>query len=185
MIEKLGNLKIVSTLANLNLVAESTATLLKSFVNVEEETGVSEIDPQFSDTTAFCEHYGVSLGQTVNCVIVKATRTDKSWYAACLIFGDTRADVNGLVRRHLSARKASFAPMDEAVTLTKMEYGGITPVGLPSDWPILVDKVVADSKEVIIGSGIRKSKLIASGKFLANLPNAVILENLGFVKNEL
>jgi len=130
-------------------------------------------------------NYKISLGQTVNCVVVKATRGDKNWYAACLIFGNTRADVNGLVRRHLGARKASFAPMEEAVALTRMEYGGITPVGLPSDWPILIDKAVADSTEVVIGSGIRKSKLIVTGKFLADLPNAVILEGLGVVKSEI
>ena len=33
--------------------------------------------------------------------------------------------------------------MDTAVALTGMEYGGITPVGLPTDWPILVDQNVA------------------------------------------
>ena len=75
--------------------------------------------------------------------------------------------------------------MEEAVALTRMEYGGITPVGLPSDWPILIDKAVADSTEVVIGSGIRKSKLIVTGKFLADLPNAVILEGLGVVKSEI
>ena len=182
MIKKLGSLNILPVTTNLSLVAEPTATLLKSFSNIDDSVGVVEIDSSFSDTTAFCDHYQISLAQTVNCVVVKATRGDKNWYAACLIFGNARADVNGLVRRHLGARKASFAPMDEAVNLTKMEYGGITPAGLPTDWPILVDKVVADSSEVIIGSGIRKSKLAVTGKFLANLPNAVVLEGLGTVK---
>ena len=56
-----------------------------------------------------------------------------------MILATTRADVNGVVRRRLDVRKASFAPMDEAVALTGMEYGGITPIGLPKDWPVLVD----------------------------------------------
>ena len=57
-----------------------------------------------------------------------------------MVLATTRADVNGVVRRRLDARKASFAPMDEAVALTGMEYGGITPIGLPADWPVLVDR---------------------------------------------
>lgn len=182
MIKNLGTLNVLPITTNIALVAESSATLLKSLSNIDENAGVVEIDQNFSDTAAFCEHYQISLAQTVNCVVIKATRGDNNWYAACMIFGNTRADVNGLARRHLGARKASFAPMNEAVTLTKMEYGGITPVGLPADWPILIDKAVADSSEVVIGSGIRKSKLIVTGKFLANLPNAVVLEGLGTTK---
>ena len=63
----------------------------------------------------------------------------------------TRADVNGLVRRRLDARKASFAPMDDAVALTGMEYGGITPLGLPDGWPLLVDAAVAAAPAVVVG----------------------------------
>lgn len=182
MIKTLGTLNILPISNNLTLVAEPTATLLKSLNNIDEKIGVAEIDSTFSDTAGFCENYKIGLGQTVNCVIIKATRGDKDWYAACLIFGNTKADVNGLIRKHLGARKASFAPMDEAVKLTGMEYGGITPVGLPADWPILIDKLVADSLEVVIGSGIRKSKLITSGNFLASLPNSAILDGLGVIK---
>ena len=53
--------------------------------------------------------------------------------AACLILATTRADVNGFVKRHLDVRKASFLPMERAVELTGMEYGGITPIGLPPE----------------------------------------------------
>ena len=56
-----------------------------------------------------------------------------------------------------------------------MEYGGITPVGLPADWPILVDQNVADQERVIIGSGIRGSKLLAAADVLAVLPAAEVL----------
>jgi prolyl-tRNA editing enzyme YbaK/EbsC (Cys-tRNA(Pro) deacylase) len=174
----LGTLSIVSGNIRKDLLAEPTASVISALSN-SEDFGVAEIDPTFSDTAAFCEKYGVTSDQVANCVIVKATRGETVRYAACMILGTTKADVNGLVRRHLDARKASFAPMDEAVALTKMEYGGITCVGLPSDWPILIDTAVADSKLVVIGSGIRKSKLIISGKTLGSLPNAVILEGLG------
>jgi len=132
-----------------------------------EETGgdglwVSEIDPSLADTVAFCEHYEVGLDVSANCVVVEAKRADRVWHAACIVLATSRADVNGIVRKHLDARTISFASMDTAVSLTGMEYGGITPVGLPADWPILVDQNVADQQRVIIGSGIRGSKLLAS-----------------------
>ncbi len=91
----------------------------------------------------------------------------------------TRADVNNTVRRLLDVRKASFAAMADAVELTGMEYGGITPVGLPASWPVFVDSAVAATPYVIIGSGIRGSKLELPGKALADLPGAQVIEGLG------
>jgi prolyl-tRNA editing enzyme YbaK/EbsC (Cys-tRNA(Pro) deacylase) len=136
---------------------------------------VTEIDPELADTAAFCEHYDIGLDISANCVVVEAKRADRVWYAACMVLATARADVNGTVRKHLDARKISFAAMDTAVTLTGMEYGGITPVGLPSDWPILVDQHVADRGRVIIGSGVRNSKLLATPDVLAALPSAEVL----------
>ena len=99
--------------------------------------GVAEIDPALADTAEFCAAYGSPMDGSANCVVVAGRRGDDTRYAACLVLATTRADVNGLVRRRLNARKASFAPMDDAVALTGMEYGGITPVGLPAEWPVL------------------------------------------------
>ncbi|WP_067824059.1 YbaK/EbsC family protein [Actinomadura kijaniata] len=130
------------------------------------------IDPALADTAAFCEHYAVPLEASANCVIVVARRGGEVAYAACMVLATDRADVNGVVRRHLGARKASFAPMDDATRLTAMEYGGITPVGLPAGWPVLVDEAVAAAPQVVIGSGLRASKLLVPGKALADLPNA-------------
>jgi prolyl-tRNA editing enzyme YbaK/EbsC (Cys-tRNA(Pro) deacylase) len=136
---------------------------------------VTEIEAGIADTAAFCEHYGIGLDVSANCVVVEAKRADRVWHAACMVLATTRADVNGIVRRHLDARKISFATMDTAVSLTGMEYGGITPVGLPADWPILVDRKVADQQQVIIGSGIRGSKLLAATGVVATLPAAEVL----------
>jgi prolyl-tRNA editing enzyme YbaK/EbsC (Cys-tRNA(Pro) deacylase) len=136
---------------------------------------VSAIDPELADTAAFCEHYDIDLDVSANCVVVEAKRADRVWHAACMVLATTRADVNGVVRKHLGAHKISFASMDTAVSLTGMEYGGITPVGLPADWPILVDQHVIDQERVVIGSGIRGSKLLASTAVLASLPGAEVL----------
>jgi len=143
--------------------------------HLQDGLWVSAIDPDLADTAAFCEHYDVGLDISANCVVVEARRADRAWFAACIVLATTRADINGIVRKHLGARKISFAPMDSAVSLTGMEYGGITPVGLPEDWAILVDTNVICQERVIIGSGIRGSKILAATGVLASLPNAEVL----------
>ncbi len=143
-----------------------------------DEVGVTEIDPELADTAAFCEAYGSPLTASANCVVVAGKRAGEVRFAAALVLATTRADVNGVIKRRLDVRKASFAPIDEAVSLTGMEYGGITPVGLPADWPILIDQAVADAPELVIGSGIRGSKLLISGAALAGLPNAEVIDGL-------
>ncbi len=177
----LGILDIVPVKEHPELLGKSVAEALLKYAGANE-IGVTEIDPELSDTAAFCEHYKIEMNQAANCVVLEAKRADRNWYAACVILGSTRADVNGLARRTLDARKVSFASMEQAVAETGMEYGAITPVGLPIDWTVLIDKAVADSEYVVIGSGIRKSKLVVSGGFLASLPNAQVVEGLGQVK---
>jgi prolyl-tRNA editing enzyme YbaK/EbsC (Cys-tRNA(Pro) deacylase) len=140
---------------------------------------VAEIDADLADTAAFTEAYGVPLEVSANCVVVAARRAGQTELAACLVPATARADVNGLVRRHLGARKVSFAPQDVAVAESGMAYGGITPLGLPPSWPVLVDPAVAAAEFVVIGSGTRGSKLAVPGTALAALPAAEVLEGLG------
>ncbi|MFE9629467.1 YbaK/EbsC family protein [Streptomyces sp. NPDC006463] len=138
-----------------------------------------DTDPAIADTADFVAHFGQELlDQSANCVVVAAKRGGQTTLAACLVPSAGRVDVNGAVRRHLGARKVSFAPMETAVEVTGMEYGGITPLGLPDDWPLLVDAAVRDMPYVLIGSGRRRGKLIAPGKLLAELPGAELLEGL-------
>lgn len=139
------------------------------------EAETAEIDPDLADTAAFCERYGVPPDVSANCVVVAAKRGGAVTHAACMILATGRADVNGVVRKHLGARKVSFAPVAEATSLTAMEYGGITPVGLPEGWPILVDEAVAAASRVVIGSGLRRSKILLPGKALTALPAAEVI----------
>lgn len=139
-----------------------------------------DTEPDWADTATFLEHYGPELlDQSANCVVVVGKRGGESTLAACVVLSGTRVDVNGVVRRQLGARKASFAPTDTATGETGMEYGGITPIGLPADWPVLVDSAVADLPYALVGSGRRRGKLLVPGKAFAELPNAVVLEGLG------
>ncbi|MGN9839085.1 YbaK/EbsC family protein [Nonomuraea sp. H19] len=154
-----------------DLLADPVALAVRNMEGVE----VAEIDPDLADTAAFCERYGERLDESANCVVVAARRGGETRYAACMVLATMRVDVNGVVRRHLDARKASFAPMSDAVELTGMEYGGITPLGLPDDWPILVDTHVAEHPRVVIGSGVRRSKLAVSGATLAGLKPAEVI----------
>src|SRR6266702_1263926 len=164
-----------------DLVAPPVAAALAAWAGPVpvDEIGVAEIDPGLADTAAFCQRYEVGLDESANCVVVAARRGGETRFAACVVLATTRADVNGLVRRHLEARRASFASLEAAAAETAMEYRGITPIGLPADWPILIDAAVAASPRVVVGSGLRRSKLTLPGKALAALPQAEVLEGLG------
>lgn len=176
----LGLLAAVPALDRPGLLAEPVAAALAALAGTlpGDAVGVAEIDPELADTGAFCERYQVSPEESANCVIICGRREGETRFAACVILATTRADVNGVARRELDVRKASFAPVDVAVAQTGMEYGGITPVGLPAAWPVLVDAKVAATPRVVIGSGVRRSKLVLRGEALAALPSARVIEGL-------
>jgi prolyl-tRNA editing enzyme YbaK/EbsC (Cys-tRNA(Pro) deacylase) len=144
-----------------------------------DDVGVVEIAPALSDTATTQRRFGVEPDSLANCVVVGGKREGTERLAACVVLASTRADVNGVVKRHLDVRKASFLPMERAVVLTAMEYGGITPIGLPADWPVLVDRRVVDADVVLIGSGVRRSKILLPGELLGRFPNVEIIEGLG------
>jgi prolyl-tRNA editing enzyme YbaK/EbsC (Cys-tRNA(Pro) deacylase) len=177
----IGNLPAVPALERMDLLAPPVAAALTELAGTlpADLIGVAEIDPELADTAAFCERYGVALSESANCVVVAGRRDGQTRMAACMVLATTRADVNGLVKRELDVRKASFAAIDAAVELTGMEYGGITPIGLPADWPLFIDEAVAKAARVVIGSGVRRSKLTLPGAAVASLPGAVVLAGLG------
>jgi prolyl-tRNA editing enzyme YbaK/EbsC (Cys-tRNA(Pro) deacylase) len=175
MIPALGKLDLVPAAERLDLLAAPVAAVIAGV----PEAFVTEIDPDLADTAALCEAYDVGMEVAANCVVVAGTRGGVSRYAACVVLATTRADVNGLVRKRLDARKASFAPMDDAVSMSGMEYGAITPVGLPPDWLLLVDEAVVATPQVVVGSGVRRSKLVLPGAALGSLPQAEVVAGLG------
>ncbi|HEV2361876.1 MAG TPA: YbaK/EbsC family protein [Acidimicrobiales bacterium] len=175
---ELGSLRAVRGSDRPDLFAPATLGALEA-AGLLDAVGVAEIDPVISDTAATKEAYGLQGEWLANCVVVAGKREGEERLAACMVLATTRADVNGLVRNHLDVRKASFLPMERAVGLTGMEYGGITPIGLPEEWPVLVDARVADEPLVVIGSGVRRSKILVPGHVLGDLASATVLEGLG------
>ena len=130
-----------------------------------EPAWVAEIDDDLADTAAFTDAYGVPPEASANCVVVAARRAGQTTLAACMVLATTRADVNGLVRRHLGARKASFAPQDVAVAETghglRRHHAGRPARRTGRCWST---PAVAAADFVVIGSGTRGSKLAVAGR---------------------
>lgn len=170
-----GTLDVVPAASRPDLLADAVRAAGVDLASL----GVAPIDPEQADTAEFCATYGVDLAVSANCVVVGGKRAGEQRVAACVVPATTRADVNGAVKRALDVRKCSFLPVADAVALTGMEHGGITPIGLPAGWRVLLDAAVAAAPAVVVGSGLRRSKVVVTGAVLAALPGAEVVEGLG------
>lgn len=177
----IGTLTWLPALAHPELLAEATRVALAAWAQTSPEAAsevfVAEVDPTLSDTSAMSEAYQIPMSQSVNCVLVTGKREGTERTAAVAVRASTRADINGAVKTLLDVRKASFAPVDRAVADSGMEYGGITPIGLPDSWPVLLD---AGAREgwIVIGSGVRRSKIALPGHLLATAPGVRVIDDL-------
>ncbi|HEX3932505.1 MAG TPA: YbaK/EbsC family protein [Nocardioides sp.] len=178
MLPRLPGLESLPALSRTDLLAPSVVEALRGWPGAEE-VAVVEIDPDLADTAAMSRAYGVPMESGANCVVVMGRRDGEERVAGCLVRADTRADVNNLVKRTLDVRKCSFLSMERAVEESGMEYGGITPVGLPAHWRLLVDRACLDIEAAVVGSGVRRSKLLVPGRLLGELPRAEVLAGLG------
>jgi prolyl-tRNA editing enzyme YbaK/EbsC (Cys-tRNA(Pro) deacylase) len=174
---QLAGLESLSVDGHQDLLAPSVAAALADWPHTGD-VAVVEIDPAVADTAAMNAAYGLPDTAGANCVVVAGKRDGEERVAACLVRADTRADVNNTVKRTLDVRKASFLALDRAVEESGMEYGGITPVGLPDGWRVLVDPRVLGIEVAVIGSGVRRSKLLVPGHLLGRLPSAEVVEGL-------
>jgi len=173
----LGTLTSLPALDHPDLLAPPVVAALTSWP-CAGEAAVVEIDPALADTAAMSEAYDLPLTTGANCIVVAGRRDGEERVAACLVRADTRADVNNAVKRLLDVRKASFLSMDRAVEESGMEYGGITPLGLPAHWRLLVDSRVVAMDVAVVGSGVRRSKLLLGGPAIAALPRAEVVDGL-------
>jgi prolyl-tRNA editing enzyme YbaK/EbsC (Cys-tRNA(Pro) deacylase) len=138
---------------------------------------VMECDSALADTAAFVAAYGVPPERSANTIVV-ASRGAEPAYVACVLLATTSLDVNNVVRREMGVRKASFAAAVPARDLTGMEIGGVTPFGLPSDVPVLVDGRVMEPDWVVLGGGNRTSKLRLAPEALRRVPNLRVVPGL-------
>ena len=155
-------------------IEQQVRTTLES-MNVEYEW--IEVDPDFADTAAFCEKYGFPMDPSGNTIIVASKRGEKK-YAACIVLGTDRLDVNKKVRSLMEVSRLSFANADETMDLTGMMIGGVTPFSLPDDLPLYVDAKVMDLDYVILGGGSRSAKLKVSPSSLLKISAASVIEGL-------
>ena len=180
----LGDLSWEPALERPDLLAPAVLAALRAWAatdpRVAAQVAVTEIDPEHADTATLNEVHALPPEASANCVVVAGRRGEDERVAACVVRATTFADVNNRVRRLLDVRKASFLPMDRATSESGMEYGGITPVGLPAAWRVLVDaRVIEPGSLALMGSGVRRSKLLMPGELLAGMPDVEVVEDLG------
>lgn len=135
-------------------------------------------DPSLADTAAFCEAYGFAMEDSANCVVVKG-KSDPPVFATCVVLATTRLDVNGLVKRRLGTRKASFAAAEEVVELTGMTIGGVTPFALPDGLPLWIDERVMARDRIVLGGGSRACKIVGPPALLTAIGAEVVSELAG------
>jgi len=152
-------------------------SVLNELEKYDIEYEAMDCDPNLADTAAFCEHYGFSLEQSANTILVASKKIEPAKYAVCVVLATTRLDVNKKVCELLGAKKASFADAEHTTTLTGMMIGGVTAIGI-ENLPIYVDSKVMEQEKVVMGGGNRASKLILDPEELKKLPNVEIIENL-------
>ncbi len=134
-------------------------------------------DPDLADTAVFCERYGYPPEHSANTIIVR-TKTGEEKFAACVVLATTRLDVNKVARKRLGARKVSFASAEETRAVTGMTLGGVTPLALPADLPLWVDRRIMDRDYVILGGGNRASKIKLDPAIFDQTPNTEIVPDL-------
>jgi len=137
-------------------------------------------DPELADTAEFCQAYGYKMSESANAIVVVG-KAEPRVFAVCLVLATTRLDVNGVVRRRLGTRKASFAPADDTGRLTGMTIGGVTPFGLPGNLPLWIDSQIVALPRVIVGGGSRDRKFYVAPAALTSLPSAEVVTDLAKV----
>lgn len=140
---------------------------------------VVDCEPELADTQVFCDHYGYSVDESANVLLIASKRGEPK-FAACVVLATCRLDVNKTARKKLGVSRISFANPEQTRELTGMELGGVTPFGMPESVPVWIDSRVVDCKTIILGGGNRSSKIVLSPTILLKIPNVAVVENLAY-----
>ena len=157
------------------MTADDPVLAVLGILTTEHE--VVPCDPDLADTANFCEAYGYALADSANTIVVIG-KSDPPVHAACIVLADSRLDVNGVVRKRLGTRKASFAPAEATADLTGLTIGGVTPFGLPADLPLWIDERVMGRDRIVLGGGSRYRKVVGPPALLLELPGAEVVPGL-------
>ncbi len=176
----IGKLEFNPVINNKELVAKSVCESIEKWNGKvpKDSFCVATIDPQYAGGVELCNYYDIPIEIGANCLIVEAKRSQQVWYAACLVPVGYRYNMTSVVRKALNARTVSVAPLDFVIEKTGMEYGSITPIGLPEEWKIFVDPLVMKNERIIIGGGLVDSKLSILSTAFLEMPNVVILDGV-------
>lgn len=139
--------------------------------------------PELADTAEFSAHFGFSLDEAANAILVASRKVEPPVYALCVVLGSRRLDVNHAVRDLLGVRRASFADAETTIAVTGMEIGGVTAPGVDSV-PIYVDSAVMQQGRVVMGGGNRSSKLLLDAAELLKLPGVTVVDDLALPRRD-
>lgn len=134
-------------------------------------------DPELADTAAFCAHYGYSLAESANAILI-ASKRPPGELALVVALASTTIDVNRSVRDAMGVKKLSFASREVTTDATDMVIGGVTPFGLPEGIPVLVDEGVLGVPRVIVGGGSRALKIRLDPEVFARMDGARVVAGL-------
>jgi prolyl-tRNA editing enzyme YbaK/EbsC (Cys-tRNA(Pro) deacylase) len=148
-------------------------TISNVFAENLEDLEAFECKDQFSDTQSFCDHYGFKIEDSCNAILLKSKKPNE-FFALFCVLGSNRLDVNHKAKNLLNAKKISFASKEEAEGITNQIYGGISPLGLPNDINVFIDKKVMEREKVFIGGGNRVSKFFLKPEVLKKLTNGTV-----------
>lgn len=64
------------------------------------------------------------------------------------------------------------------ILILQTKYGSITPIGLPKEWMILVDSLIKEQEQIIIGGGLVNSKISLLIELFLKIPNVEIVDGI-------
>lgn len=143
--------------------------------NNQDKLELFECLDEFSDTQNFCDNYGHNIEDSCNAILIKSKKPEEFYTMFCVL-GSSRLDVNHKAKQAMESKKVSFASKEEAESVTHQIYGGISPLGLPQEIKIFVDKKVLEREKIFIGAGNREFKFFLSPETLIELTGATVLD---------
>lgn len=114
---------------------------------------------------------GQTPDQVVRSILFRITKVE---YVMALMAGPGQIDWKAL-RRHLGQSRLTMASREEVLAVTGYEIGAVSPFGLPTPIPVLVDLSVTAQEEISIGSGQRSvTVILKSSDLMRTLHEATI-----------